>query len=501
MNILASLHGFEPTDVFLGCRYSGDESAGRARMGLVLNALQTLHDINVWGLQVYDHTVQFDDGTVVTAHRRGEQYWADVEAPVQKQQSENADNNFDIICLYYKEGVPYASKININKSRSTVSATGRYAASKYITMPDTLCPSSFLRTTAKRFRVGKTYLYILGIGHIVNDNIFSTSGNHIYPYYVYNPETKEAKQIKLDSNDVVSYLGFYNCGDSKFYTCAKFDEVFQLSCVDIKLVNGKIKFYNTEIINLTIHDFDECAGGGDWGGYSNLCCDFISTDGVYHLLTRISGDDWINCSSYGNNGNFRLSKFIYDINEKKLSCVSSGLVSGDLQYCPNLEAREFSYYPATIDRNTQICSINYGDEKINFGTSSSGTITWHDILYANAIKTLPSKKINRCFYCYYHTTWWTEEGSGVERDKVDHDIIISTPFETLAIPKQQTVHGMAFIECKDGDLIHSVCVTNSDQIATENVTYFNGIRIDGVIAKILGINKTDIAGFLYLPTA
>lgn len=81
MNILASLYGFQPTDVFLGCRYSGDEAAGRARMGLVCNALQTLHDVNVWGLQIYDHTVQFDDGTVVTAHRRGDQYWADVEVP------------------------------------------------------------------------------------------------------------------------------------------------------------------------------------------------------------------------------------------------------------------------------------------------------------------------------------------------------------------------------------------------------------------------------------
>jgi len=80
-NILAGLHGFKPTDTFQGCQYSGDEQAGQLCMGHVCNALQTLQYVNKQDLQIYDHTVQFDDGTVVTAHRCFGQYSADVHVP------------------------------------------------------------------------------------------------------------------------------------------------------------------------------------------------------------------------------------------------------------------------------------------------------------------------------------------------------------------------------------------------------------------------------------
>jgi len=80
-NILAGLYGFKPTDTFLGCEFTGDEQAGQLRMGHVRNALQTLQYVNKQDLQVYDHTVQFDDGTVVTAHRMFGQYSADVHVP------------------------------------------------------------------------------------------------------------------------------------------------------------------------------------------------------------------------------------------------------------------------------------------------------------------------------------------------------------------------------------------------------------------------------------
>jgi hypothetical protein len=84
MSILAGLYGFKPTDTFQGCRYSGDVQAGQSKWGHIQNALQTLHDVNRLDLQVLSHTVYFDDGVVVTAHRSFGQYSADVYVPVVK---------------------------------------------------------------------------------------------------------------------------------------------------------------------------------------------------------------------------------------------------------------------------------------------------------------------------------------------------------------------------------------------------------------------------------
>lgn len=78
-NILAGLYGFKPTDIFTG--FNGNDEDGLSHIGHVMNALQTLHDVNRLDLQVYDHTVEFDDGTVVTAHRMFGQYSVTIEVP------------------------------------------------------------------------------------------------------------------------------------------------------------------------------------------------------------------------------------------------------------------------------------------------------------------------------------------------------------------------------------------------------------------------------------
>ena len=81
MTILASCYPYVPGEIWSGCIFTGDEQAGQSKWGFVQNAVQTLKYINKLDLKQYDHTVYFDDGTIVTAHRNDKEYWAEVYVP------------------------------------------------------------------------------------------------------------------------------------------------------------------------------------------------------------------------------------------------------------------------------------------------------------------------------------------------------------------------------------------------------------------------------------
>jgi len=112
MSILAGLHGFQSGDYFAG--FVGDQEAGLSRLGYVRNALQTLQYVNKWNLQIYSHTVYFDDGTVVTVGRCFNSYTAKV--------SVNSDNKIKVqdqeegkfVAIYKKDGSVCASFINFS---------------------------------------------------------------------------------------------------------------------------------------------------------------------------------------------------------------------------------------------------------------------------------------------------------------------------------------------------------------------------------------------------
>jgi len=88
MDILAGLYGFKQGDYFAG--FAGSVEAGLSHLGHVRNALQTMRDINVLDLQIYNHTVYFDDGTVVYVERCFNKYTAEVIVPIARKLQEGA---------------------------------------------------------------------------------------------------------------------------------------------------------------------------------------------------------------------------------------------------------------------------------------------------------------------------------------------------------------------------------------------------------------------------
>jgi len=86
MDILAGLYGFKQGDYFAG--FAGSVEAGLSHLGHVRNALQTMRDINVLDLQIYNHTVYFDDGTVVYIERCFNRYTAEVVSPISRRLNE-----------------------------------------------------------------------------------------------------------------------------------------------------------------------------------------------------------------------------------------------------------------------------------------------------------------------------------------------------------------------------------------------------------------------------
>ena len=86
MDILAGLYGFKQGDYFAG--FAGSVEAGLSHLGHVRNALQTMRDINVLDLQIFNHTVYFDDGTVVYVERCFNKYTAEVIVPIARKLQE-----------------------------------------------------------------------------------------------------------------------------------------------------------------------------------------------------------------------------------------------------------------------------------------------------------------------------------------------------------------------------------------------------------------------------
>jgi len=68
-------------EVWAGVRYSGDIQAGVERIGLVIQQLQLLKNLNIQNLPLYQTSRGYDDGSQITVFRQGNVYSAAVYVP------------------------------------------------------------------------------------------------------------------------------------------------------------------------------------------------------------------------------------------------------------------------------------------------------------------------------------------------------------------------------------------------------------------------------------
>lgn len=352
MSILAGLYGFEPTDVFLGCQFSGDVMAGQNRMGQVGNALQVLHDTNPLNLQIYDTTVTFDDGSVVSAHRKFNQYWAEVYVPIIEEKEKKEKPEADFI-LFFKNEKNKVMCAGLDIGKKTISV-------KYIVPGESLGfygvsgPVPYFSMEIKKdlyvvaipFKKDKTLSYT-GYPNKYTENFHSYDKNHDgiekakdLHYLFYNKKTKKYYDIGtggLPFTDV-----FFNYSEDRFYFL-KNESTYISSTGYVVTSYSKTKF---NISDIPYIDYALPGGGG------GIPC-FIDKDGlVYNINYNVTSNHWpaLNINGYDseyaslvNEKNFFVLEDVYGGNfniRNTMSDNKSVILFGD-----NIQSKEFYANP------------------------------------------------------------------------------------------------------------------------------------------------------------
>lgn len=501
MSILAGLYGFSPTDVFLGCRFSGDVMAGQNRMGQVRNALQVLRDVNPLDLKIFDYTVSFDDGTIITAHRRFQQYWAEVYVKTNNVSTYSKESKSDIYCIYYKDSKVYASRIGFSKN--SISVESKDLASKYGKFIYAYNgQESYIRTFSKGIKVGGHKFYFMAGPHF-GASYYANSINDFYHYSVrwfslYNVNQKKYNIVPMSSNGIASPICSFNFSDKYIFSNLAYDSVAQAISYSVS-DDGDVSFGNV----ISLHDLTPASG--PW------VVDFISTTGDFYCYYRANGnaaDAFLSRDYYA----------FYPVFGTTYDQAIDNIFSGNKEVLQgSVTGGEF--WTAISNQNALQCS---NPKKI--GMSLSGYVEWmvhvveafseegyikygSEIIEYSPRNTLASyhKKLNlpipiqknneivdRYFFAYK------------TRDNFN-PVELHTPYGIFTYSDEDytcDVLGMSHIERNNGDVLQAILVKSGRNGFShiDTLVWHNGIRVDDLLSRKLNIEKQYILGFIHIPT-
>jgi len=206
-----------------------------------------MRDINVLDLQIYNHTVYFDDGTVVYVERCFNRYTAEVCISNTKETNTNSESSGEFVLFYSSDGLHgNASSCGLKFTDKGVEKTSSTHSSLFKNIAGSV-PFFYKKATVK-VGISKQDIVIFGCPFILSGKVFTYggdvfSGNGKFYLYILDKLTNSCLCIaELPAPPGVSYIGgavyhvSINHDDEKIY-CAYNLEVTGRNIINVITVS------------------------------------------------------------------------------------------------------------------------------------------------------------------------------------------------------------------------------------------------------------------------